>query len=301
MPPAPSVPAPAAVAPAAPPAPTAEASRWLIPDRPLPFAALRRADADLRASIGQLTYKGVTYHSAEVRLLLQEGRLRVDPATVIAPGGPLLMVLQADAGTEPPKASLVLHGLGLDAAALVDALGAPGAMTGAVDVDLDLKVSGATEHAMASTLDGQAALALTDGDIANEGLASLVGTALKGANIPFDVAGRSRVRCLAIQMDATAGKVAAETLTLDASRLRLEGGGQIDLGNETMDLHLRPELRLGSFPVSVPVSLTGPWQSPRAQVEKGVVKPGRFGFTIGGASPDLCGPALAAVRQGLTK
>ena len=92
---------------------------------------------------------------------------------------------------------------------------------------------------------------------------------------------------------------------LDAARLRIEGDGLLNLGDETMDLHMRPEVRLGPLPVKIPVHLTGPWRTPQVQVDKGVVAPGRFGITIGGASggtgADPCGPALAAVRQGLVR
>jgi AsmA protein len=288
--PQPASQAPPQVAPPAPPPP------WLIPDRPLPFAALQRADADLQWSVAALVSHGVAYQAATLRVLLQDGRLRIDPAAVLAPGGPIQLTLQADASAAPPTAALMLHAPTLDAAAVVATLGLPAAMTGGLDITLDLHASGTTPHQMAATATGRAAAALTGGEIENAVLAALFAPALRGANIPLDPAGRSRVACLALRLDADNGQAAIKALALDTSKLRLDGDGTLDLGTETMDLHLRPTIRLGPTSVAVPVHVAGPWRAPKAAADRGVIAPGRFGISIGAATPDPCGPALAAVN-----
>ncbi len=290
-------PVPTAPAPTSAPGPAPPASLPMIPDHALPFAALRRADVDVTGSAGQVGYRGAAYAVHDLRLLLRDGQLRVGPAVVTAPGGPIRADLQADAAAQPPTVAVVLHGAGLDGAALAGVAGAPGAITGQVDVDVDVKLAGETAHALAASAGGHVALALTEGDIDNQALAALFGPALRGAGVSLDAAGRSRLRCLAVRAEATAGQVTLQALTLDASKLRLEGDGQLDLGGETMDLHLRPELRIGPFPVKVPVHVSGPWRAPHAQADKGVIAPGRFGISIGAASADPCPAALAQVRQ----
>ena len=286
-------PAPSPPAPSPPPA----GAPTVAPERPLPFAALRQVDLDVSAALAQARYRGTDYRSVQLHIVLADGRLRVDPATATAPGGPVRLTLQADAGAAPPTAALTLRGQGLNAAGLSELAGAPGALTGTVDADIDLKGAGVTARAMAASVTGHAAVALADGEIENGILATLFGPALRGASIPFDAAGRSRVACLAVRADAETGHVTLDSLTLQASRLRIEGEGAIDVPGETMDLHMRPEIRFGSLPVKVPVHLTGLWRSPKVEVDKGVLAPGRFGLSIGAASPDPCGPALAAVRQ----
>ena len=287
--------------PPSPPSPPPAAAPAIAPERPLPFAALRQADLDVSAAIAQARYRGTDYRSVQLHIVLADGRLRVDPATATAPGGPMRLTLQADAGAAPPTAALTLRGQGLNAAGLSELAGAPGALTGTVDADIDLKGAGVTARAMAASVTGHAAVALADGEIENGILATLFGPALRGASIPFDAAGRSKVACLAVRADAETGHVTLDSLTLQASRLRIEGEGAIDIPGETMDLHMRPEIRFGSLPVKVPVHLTGLWRSPKVEVDKGVLAPGRFGLSIGAASPDPCGPALAAVRQDVVR
>ena len=198
---------------------------------------------------------------------------------------------------EPPTISVTLRGAGLDAAGLAAAFGEAGAASGQLDLDVALRGAGRDWRAIMATLDGHAGLAFVDGEIDNPVLSALLGQALRAANLPFEPSGRSRVRCLALRADATAGQVALRTLALDTTRLRLDADGSINLVDETVDLHVRPALRLGGAVVVVPVHLLGPWQAPKASVDRGVIAPGRLGFSIGlPQTADTCGPALAAAR-----
>lgn len=279
-----------------PPAPTsAPAPGTLISDRPLPFGELRRFDADLRLAVAEAVWHGAAYRGLDLRAVLQNGTLRIDPATAVSPGGPLAVIVAADANAVPPTASVAVHAPAIDAAGLSAALGAPGAATGTVDVDADLHGAGASAHALAGSATGHLALSLTEGEIENAALAALFGPALRSANIPIDAAGRSHARCAGVRFELDAGQAAMPVLGLDTTRVRLDGDGRLDLGAETMDLHLRPVLRLGPTTVTVPVRVSGPFRTPRTQADKGAIAPGRFGIAIGGPSTDPCA-ALAAAR-----
>ena len=229
--------------------------------------------------------------------MLQDGRLRVDPARMQAPGGLIQGQVLADAGDQ--SAAVKLFAQGLDAATVATAAGAADAVTGTADIDVDLRGQGADWRAMAATLEGHAGLALVDGDVENAALMALFGPALRAANLPIDPAGRSRVRCFGTRVDAAAGQVSVRALALDASRLRLDGDGTVNLREQTVDLHLRPTLRIGGTGIAIPVRLTGPIGAPKTAMERGAIAPGRVGISIGGApAADPCGPALAAARDG---
>ncbi len=289
-PPAASPPSAPAPAPAPVPAPST-----VIPDRPLPFAELRRFDADLRLAVAEAVWHGAAYRSLQLHAVLQDGALRLDPASAVSPGGPLALTLAANANAVPPTASVAVRAPAIDAAGLSAALGVPGAATGTVDLDADLQGAGASAHALAGSATGHLSLSLTDGEIENAALAALFGPALRSANIPLDAAGRSHARCAGVRFEFDGGQAAMPVLGLDTTRVRLDGDGRLDLGAETMDLHLRPVLRLGPTTVTVPVRVSGPFRTPRTQADKGAIAPGRFGIAIGGPSIDPCA-ALAATR-----
>ena len=291
MPAAPAAPA----SPPGPPSPPAPSGR-VIPDRALPFAALRQADADLRVTVGQAVLGGAELRGIEARVLLQDGRLRADPLAMTGPGGAVQGQLLADATAAPPSAGLVLRGAGLDAAPIAAALGRPGAVTGAIDLDIQLQGAGADLRAMAAAVQGRVGAALVEGEVDNLALAALFGPALQAANLPIEPGGRSRVRCLAARLDLGGGRATMKALAIDTTRLRMDGDGTMNLVDETLDLHLRPTLRLGAAGVQTPVRVQGPWRLPVPTMERGAG--GRFGLSIGVAAADPCGPALAAARDG---
>ena len=294
-----SAPAPATPAPTAVPPPVAGPAAAAAPV-PLPFQALRAADVDLRLAVAQAVLHGAAYRAIEAHLVLADGRLRLDPVQTLAPGGPVEGQLLADAGAVPPTASFTLRAPALDAAPLAAALGAPGAASGTMELNVQLGGAGADLRAMAATLTGHVAAAMVEGEIDNQALATLFGPALQAARLPAEAAGRSHVRCLALKADAAAGQVTVQTLALDATRLRLEGEGTVNLVDDTMNMHLRPTIRIGPTAVAVPVHLTGPLRAPVPAVERGASAgsaPGRFGISIGGSSAaDPCPAGLAAVR-----
>ena len=262
----------------------------MLSNQALPFERLRLADGDVGLSVGQVVYRGVTYRGVKARGLLQEGRLRVDPFLMTGPGGALEGQVSVDAGAAPPAVAVTVRTPGIDAGVFMEGV------SGTVELNVALKAVGGSLHDLAVSLTGHAAMALVDGEIENAELARVFGGVLRGANVPVDAAGRSRVRCMAVRMDAEGGQARVTTLALDSTRLRVDGDGTVDLGGETLDMHLRPVIRIGGTGVAVPVRVTGPWRAPKPSADRGVVAPGRFGISIGVPLADTCGPALAAVR-----
>jgi len=300
--PAPVVPASPAPAPAMPPGQGplppvsgAPSPPRMLSDAPLPFDALHRADADLHFALNEVVWHGGSYHAVEGRLLLQDGRLHLDPLQAQAPGGAIQALVLADGATPVPTVAFGLHALGLEAGPLLAAFGAPGDTSGRLDADIQLKGAGGSVRAIAASLDGYLGLAMVDGELDNRWLTGLLGDALRG--LPIELNGQSAVRCLALRFDVAAGQATARAMLLDASRLHLEGEGNVNLANETLDFRLRTLVRLGATSVAVPVHLAGSWRSPRPQVAMGGA--GQGALVIGAApGPDACPAQLAVARDG---
>lgn len=291
-------PAPADVAPAGPPAPSAgEAAPPArgLSDAPLPFDTLRRADADLQFAANEVVWRGVPYRAVTGRFLLQDGRLQLDPLQAQAPGGAIHALVLADAAAPVPTVALGLRAPGMEAGPLLATFGAPDATAGRVDADVQVKGAGTSVRAIAASLDGHAGLAMVDGELDNQWLTGLLGDALR--SLPVDLKGRSAVRCLAVRFDVASGHATSRALLLDASRVRLEGEGSVNLVDETLDLRLRTLVRLGATSVAVPVHLTGRWRSPRPQVQMGGA--GQGALVIGASpGPDACPAQLTLARDG---
>ena len=297
-----ATPAPAVVAtPVTPPAtdPPPPQAR-VLPDTPLPFAALTRADADVQVTVSEAVLRAASYRNVEARILLQDGRLRLDPLRMVTPGGPVVGQVVVDAAA--PTVAVVIQAPGLAAGPL---LGAPEGTVGTVELEMSLVGRGASVRTLAATLEGHVGLAMVDGELDNSWLLDVLGNALRGVNIPFDGNGRSRVRCLAVRVESAAGQAALRTLLLDTTRLRLEGEGGMNLAEETLDLRLRPLVRLGGTGVGVSVKVGGTFRAPKPVMDAGAGQPGRVGMVIGAltqpgpqAGEDGCAAALSLARGG---
>ncbi len=286
---------PAPAPPSLPPASGPTSPARLLSDAPLPFDALRRADADLQFVLNEVVWRSAAYHAIQGRLLVQDGRLRLDPLQAQAPGGAVQALMLAEAAAPVPTVALGLQAPGMDAGPLLAALGAPDATAGRMDMDLQLRGAGASVRAIAASLDGHVGVAMVDGELDNRWLAGLFGDALRG--LPVELKGRSAVRCLALRVDVAEGQATTRVLLLDASRLHLDGEGGANLADETLDLRLHTLVRLGGTAVAVPVHLAGPWRSPRPQVAIGGA--GQGAVVIGAApGPDECPAQLALARDG---
>jgi len=295
-PPSSAPPNPAPVGPASPPTGVPPPPPRLLSDAPLPFDALRRADADLHVALAEVLWRNTAYHAATGRLLLQDGRLRLEPLQVQVPGGAVRGLVLADAAAPAPTVAVELRVPGMDAGPLFAAFGAPELTTGRVDAEVQLKGAGASVRTIAASLDGHVGLAMVDGEVDNRWLAGLFGDALRG--LPVELKGRSAVRCLAMRFDAAAGQATSRALLLDAARLHLDGEGGISLADETLDLRLHALVRLGGTAIAVPVHLAGPWRSPRPQVA--INGGGGQGALVIGAAPgpDACPAQLTLARDG---
>jgi uncharacterized protein involved in outer membrane biogenesis len=289
-------PAPPAAAAAATPAPPSPPRRVrLFPDTPIDLAPLRAADADLQLTVATLIAGGVTYSDLAGHLVLAGGRLTFDPLALTAPGGRVEGRVAADAGSA--DVALALHAPSLALQPLAAALGAPEAAIGTAFIDADLRGHGASPHALAATLSGRLGIATQDAEIENSYLISVLGTVLRAAKVPESTlgaaAGRSRVRCLALRVDAKDGKADVATFLLDAGRVQVQGGGAIELGPET--LALRPVVRVGNLPV--PVRVGGTLLDPRPTLDPTALSRTALRGLLGERSVGETCPAAVAAAQ----
>ena len=140
----------------------------------------------------------------------------------------------------------------------------PGVITGTMQVQADLRGSGATPHAIAASIDGSLGLAMANGTVDNRLLGSTLGSILRQVNL-LDLVGRggtSQIQCFAARLDAAHGIATVRTLVLASSLLTMDGSGSLNLGTETLDLRVRPQARVAGTSLVVPMRISGPFRSP---------------------------------------
>ncbi|HXT78875.1 MAG TPA: AsmA family protein [Acetobacteraceae bacterium] len=305
--------------PAPPPAAPARSGR-LFPDQPIPFDLLRLANADLRLKIADLHYGGADYRAIDTRAVLRDGKLAVDPFVADLPQGHLAGKLSADATAPNPAVALTVRAPGLAVRPLLAALGQPAYASGNIEVDTDVRGAGKSPHAIAASLDGYLGLAMAGGTIDNRLLSSAMPQIMGKLNMLEMAKGQtSELRCFAVRLDLQHGVGTFRALALSTSLLTMDGGGTVNLGEETMALKLRPQGRIGGKEVVVPMTASGPIRTPSVAIDSvgaaesnigalagalggGNTPLGALGGLLGGAGSaapgDVCPAALAVARGG---
>lgn len=288
---------PASAPPASPAGPVVPAPpARMIPDIKLPVATLGVADADLRLTADTLHVGASELHAVQAHAVLQNGTLRLDPISTAI--GAATAHATVELAAQPPALHITVDAASLPFGPIAALAGGAATAPGTLDLRADLAGTGDTLRAVAATLNGHAGLALVDAQLDNAVLERLAAGPLRAANLSLDGGGGTTIRCAALRADATAGHVDFRALTIDTSKFALDGSGDLSLADETMDLHLRPQLRLGGG-LSVPVRVRGTFVAPKVALDPGALAAGRVGIVIGGAAPaDTCGPALALARDG---
>lgn len=276
--------------PAAPPSRPAKDGH-VIPDTPIPFDLLRPADADVTMNVAELKLGGAQYRAIALHVGLHDGQLRVDPFSADLPEGHLEGSLSADARQPAPPVALQLRAPGLAVQTLLAVLHEPGYAAGKLEVYADLHGAGATPHAIAGTLDGSLGLAMANGTIDNRLLGNTLGTILRDASV-LDLVGRggnSDIECFATRIDASHGIGTLRTLLLASSLLTLNGDGAMNLGAETLDLHVRTQARVAGTGLVVPLHVTGSFRAPSAAPDPAAAVTANAGTIAGlalrGATP----------------
>lgn len=302
---APSAAQPTAAPPSPPPPPRlpppSARSERLFSDRPLPFDALRQANADLTLAIDDLHAGGADYKAIATHLVLQDGKLAIQPFAADLPTGRMEGTASADGSASTPPISLVLKAPGIPLRPLLTALGEPAYASGNLEVYADLHGAGLSPHAIAASLDGSLGVTLANGTIDNRLLGATLSKILEQIKL-LDLVGRggtSDLRCLAGRLDFQHGLGTLREFALGSSLLTMAGSGTVNLEAETLALQVRPQARVAGTGVVIPMRVTGPIRSPSvgvdsvgtAEANAGTVA----GAVIGGATPlGLLGGVLGA-------
>ena len=212
----------------------------LLPDTPYDLHKLRTMDADVRWQATRIEAPGWPIDDMDVRIHLDAGLLRLDPLDFGVAGGRLRSTIRMDARREAIATSAAIRARGLELARLFPDSELAADAVGRISGDIDLTGGGNSIAAMLGSADGEAALGMGPGELSNL-LLELAGLDIYEA-LKFLI-GKDRkvaIRCAFGDFAVEDGVMTARALALDTSDTIIVGEGTIDLGQETLDLVLRP-------------------------------------------------------------
>jgi AsmA protein len=262
----------------------------VIPDTPLPWAALRGPTLDISGSVGVLTYQGDAFQNLDFALHLKGSRISLGKLKLSLPGGPLALSMTADASTDPGAATLSVQAPTLPLALIARTAGLSDSVQGVARIEVQLRGTGRSAHELAASLEGPFSVTVLGGALSNAAFVKLASASLDALGIAVPARGETTLHCLGLVGVVSKGVAKLRTIALDTTYLELSGVGEVDLGKETVAFKLTPLAQISGSPVSVPVLVEGPFRAIKGWLDATGLD--QLGLLIdslfGGDDPDTC-------------
>ena len=244
------------------------ANHQLLPDAPLDASRIRSMDADV-------TYKAQTVvaaaalplRSVSLGVHLDHGLLKLDPIAFQFPQGRLFGDASIDARGAVQRNAVDLRLGGIQLQNFIPKnpkQPGPAPIDGTLDARAKLSGDGDTVHKAAATSNGEV-VAVIPGGVVRQAFAELLG--INAANGLFLLLKKNQqqtnIHCAVADFYVRNGVLQARQLVVDTDVVRIDGSGNVNLNNETINLSFKgnpKQLRL--FHLNTPVTIGGHLSSP---------------------------------------
>lgn len=235
----------------------------VFPSDPLPLDGLSAADADIDLTIAELVTPTLTVRDTVVKVALKDGRLQVEPLTATVADskidGMVSLARQADAAALDVK----LKSESLDLGKLITEAGVTDLLEGSASLDVDLQGSGASVAAIMGSLNGHSRVLMNEGrarteafDLLVGGLSSVMGSVF-GSKSEWTV-----VECMASDFKIENGVAKSQIMLINTEYTIVSGEGDVNLGEEALNLVVSPQPKSATLNVSLPVKIGGTFVAP---------------------------------------
>lgn len=253
-------------------APSAGGGR-VFPDDPLPVAALKALEGEADLHVEKLRLAdGRTLEGVGARLSFERGRIRGEDIGLRVDGRELRLELAADASSGRDLAvNAALTGEKVPLAALTGLLGVTAAPQGApTDVAVTLAGRGASVRALMASANGDVRVAVGPGRIRNRtlDLGADVTELLNSLNPARARDDYTDLKCAVLRFPVRNGIATIDNgIAVETGKVRVIGGGTVNLRTEQLDLGFRPAassgLGVGAGALARFARVSGPLADPR--------------------------------------
>ena len=247
----------------------------------IPVETLRALDVEGALTIDQLKASQLRSTDISMKLVAKGGVVRVHPASANMYQGQYQGDIKMDVRGKQPKISMNETLAGVQVGPLLKDLTGKDSLTGKTEANANLVTSGQTPDDFKKTLNGKISFAFTDGAVKGFNLAAMIRKAqaqISGQPLPAET-GPNQTDFSAITGTAsvTNGIVRNRDLMAKSPLLRVEGTGDIDLPQESLDYLVTAKV-VGSLEgqsgkgladlkgVPIPVQISGTFTEPKYKI-----------------------------------
>jgi len=235
----------------------------VLPDTPYDLAKLRSMDADVRLRAQRISAPKLPIDNMDAHLKLDAGLLQLEPLNFGVAGGNIRSTIRLDARQDTIQTRLQASVRRISLGGLFPPDTLAGEAVGRIGGDFNVAGTGNSVAAMLGSANGDVAIGMGAGRVSNllvelagidiyEALKYLIG---QDKQIP--------VRCAFADFGVQNGVMESRAFAFDTTDTIIVGEGTIDLGEERLDLLLRPRPKDRSIlALRTPLTIGGTFASP---------------------------------------
>jgi len=259
----------------------ANTQRKVLPTATLDLVKLKAMNADVTYSALDIRHiKELPLDKGNVHVKLNNGVLQLEPLALGVAGGSLAGQITIDVNVVPAAFDTKFDLRAVQLNKLFPTIENTKSSLGKISGRVGLKGRGNSMAQMLGSASGDVAVLMGKGELSNI-LLEYMG--LDGGEIiKFLLVGDRNVelRCAAAAFEVKQGLMASKVILLDTSDTVINGTGQINLANETLDMVLKPEPKDKSIlSLRSPLKIGGTFAAPTAGPDKAALA-GRAGLAI---------------------
>jgi uncharacterized protein involved in outer membrane biogenesis len=252
---------------------TATKSGLLLPDADLQVTRVRAMDADVTFDADSVVFSEFPMKKVGFHLLLDNGRISIDPLSFSLPEGTFSGTVAIDAHGPIPQTDIDMKLQHVDLAQFKPQSSQTAPVEGQLVGRIRLHGAGTSVHKAAADANGDITLVIPSGEM-REALAELAGINLsRGLGLLLTKDEKdTALRCGVANFHAGDGDLKATTLVLDTTNVLVTGSGQIDLKTEALDLALKGAPKKARLlRLRTPITIHGTLSHPSIGVDPGKV------------------------------
>ena len=224
----------------------------IFSSKALPLGALKHVDADISLSAKNSTMFAIPVHNLNLKLLLENGLLKIRPITAELANGSFRADLVINASSQTAKMTANFLADQVELGELLKALSGKAHLDGGkTDVEIAINGQGSTMKELVSTLNGHVSSVTGKGQINYD-------LSLAGENLIFNIFKKmnpfkekqetTNLDCMVARFDIEDGIATIDKgLAYESESLKILGNGTIDLNSEKINILLSSKSTVARF------------------------------------------------------
>lgn len=247
-----------------------KAEHRILPDAKLDLARVRGMDARVTYKAETVQAKGLPIRQVALKVKLDHGLLTVDPLAFTLPQGQIAGMIRIDARRATPAEAIDIRLTGARLEQLIGA-GPKPPIEGTILARAKLSGVGDSVRSAAANSNGMVTVVVPHAQL-RQAFAELLGiNATKGLLLLLAKnQDQTPVRCAVADFHTQNGVMTADRMVLDTGVVLAQGGGNVNLRDETVDLRLAGKSKkFRLVHLDAPITVKGRLEAPKVGVDAG--------------------------------